>query len=197
MIGQRFAQLVVLGPAGKTAWNELLWRCACDCGHESVVQGKRLRSGGTRSCGCLVRRNGVTHDGRHTRLYRVWRGMIGRCENAASKDFYRYGGAGVVVCRAWRDDFAAFRRWATEHGYGDGLFIDRIDPAGHYEPDNCRWLSPADSARNTRAVKLSFSAADRIRTLVAAGASHSTVAAQFGVCRASVSLVCEGKAWTR
>lgn len=197
MISRTFGKLTVVEPAGKTRWNELLWACRCECGGNSVVQGKLLRAGKTRSCGCLVNGpgKGVTHGGRYTRLYRIWRGLRTRCLNPKAKDYPRYGGAGVVVCAAWRDSFAAFREWALAACYSDCLFIDRIDSAGNYEPANCRWVTPADSARNTRAVRLDMDAAARIRQMVIGGMSHGAVADAFGVSRPTVSHVCEGKSW--
>ncbi len=197
MIGLRFAKLVVTAAAGKTRWSELLWRCRCDCGGETVVQGKNLRSGRTRSCGCLVNApgHGVKHGGKGTRLYRIWSGMITRCENNKSKDYSRYGGAGITVHAEWRASFEAFRAWATTTGYADGLYIDRKDGRSGYEPNNCRWLTPTDSARHTKAVKLSLRAASDIREIVSSGASHGEVASMFGVSRSSVSQICEGKSW--
>lgn len=53
MIGRRFARLTVVSSAGRDD-NGLLWRCACACGNTKVVAGRHLRSGGTKSCGCLV-----------------------------------------------------------------------------------------------------------------------------------------------
>lgn len=195
-IGSRFGKLCVLDAAGKTKWNERTWLCRCDCGLESIVQGKRLRSGGTRSCGCLVKRNGVTHDGRNTRLYRIWRGMIQRCERIKNRDYARYGGAGIRVCTAWRESFSVFRAWAESAGYDDSLFIDRRECVGHYEPTNCRWLTPTKSARNTRAVKLNEAKAEEIRCLIGSGESHGAIAKRFGVSRPLVSMISAGRLWT-
>ena len=39
-------------PSGRS---DILWLCRCDCGAEVVVRGNNLRSGATRSCGCLHR----------------------------------------------------------------------------------------------------------------------------------------------
>lgn len=53
-IGKRFGALVVTGYAGKR--NGLhYWRCRCDCGNETEVGQTNLRSGHTKSCGCLQR----------------------------------------------------------------------------------------------------------------------------------------------
>lgn len=50
--GRRFGRLTVLEYAGKEAGMHR-WRCACDCGKETVVGQTLLQSGKTRSCGCL------------------------------------------------------------------------------------------------------------------------------------------------
>lgn len=51
--GERFSRLTVLG----FSHHDKRWRrhylVRCDCGNEKTVQGTLLRSGNTRSCGCL------------------------------------------------------------------------------------------------------------------------------------------------
>ena len=55
--GRRYGRLVVIERAGSyyspSYRSSPLWRCRCDCGAECVVSGDSLRSGRTRSCGCL------------------------------------------------------------------------------------------------------------------------------------------------
>lgn len=54
MEGKRFGMLTVVERAsdpGKT--NGVKWRCRCDCGELTEVRGALLRSGQTKSCGCL------------------------------------------------------------------------------------------------------------------------------------------------
>ncbi|GAA3620591.1 AP2 domain-containing protein [Secundilactobacillus similis] len=54
--GQRFGRLIAIEPHGRDCRNgDLLWLCQCDCGNQIVVDGARLRSGSTQSCGCLRR----------------------------------------------------------------------------------------------------------------------------------------------
>lgn len=197
LAGRKVGRLTVIERAGKTEWNEVLWLCHCECGNRATVRGKSLRAGKTLSCGCLSRdtKPGLKHGGKGTRIYRIWSGLRNRCNNPNAKDYYRYGGAGVRVCETWQNSFEAFRDWALSNGYEDDLYIDRVDSRGNYEPANCRWLTPKDSARNQRNVKLSVGDAQRIRELVASGSSHSTVAKQFGVSRSNVSLICEGRHW--
>ena len=33
-----------------------VWYCVCDCGNETAVLSTNLKNGGTRSCGCLLKR---------------------------------------------------------------------------------------------------------------------------------------------
>ena len=53
--GIRYGQLTVLVIAGKTEHNELIYRCQCDCGNETVVLGKRLVHKQVVSCGCAIK----------------------------------------------------------------------------------------------------------------------------------------------
>ena len=57
LTGKRFGRLVVKSFAGKDKHNNTLWLCKCDCGKECIVNGRQLRVGDTRSCGCLHSRD--------------------------------------------------------------------------------------------------------------------------------------------
>lgn len=57
--GQRFGRLVVLKYTGKIGRSLAKWLCRCDCGKTPVVLGEYLRSGHTKSCGCLKRDWGI------------------------------------------------------------------------------------------------------------------------------------------
>lgn len=56
LIGQRFGRLEVIGPGErKGKWSFKYWLCQCDCGNTKSVASTSLRSGATKSCGCLKR----------------------------------------------------------------------------------------------------------------------------------------------
>lgn len=87
-----------------------------------------------------------------TRLYSIWKYMRGRCNNPNNTSFHNYGGRGIKVCEDWNTNFSSFKKWALANDYSDNLSIDRINPDGNYEPDNCRWGTAFVQAANTRKI---------------------------------------------
>jgi 5-methylcytosine-specific restriction endonuclease McrA len=51
--GQKFSMLKVLSIAGRDKTNKTMWLCVCECGKEITTTGLNLKSGNTKSCGCL------------------------------------------------------------------------------------------------------------------------------------------------
>lgn len=82
----------------------------------------------------------TTHGDTGTRLYTIWCAMKQRTSNPRTINYSLYGGKGVQVCSEWAR-YEAFKQWALESGYADGLTLDRIDGSGDYCPKNCRWVT--------------------------------------------------------
>lgn len=51
--GQKFGRLIALEQTDKRINKSVVWKCKCDCGTECEVVAASLRSGRTKSCGCL------------------------------------------------------------------------------------------------------------------------------------------------
>ena len=56
--GNRYSHLLVIELNGYEN-NRAMWKCKCDCGKERIVNGKYLRNGDTKSCGCLTNYNNL------------------------------------------------------------------------------------------------------------------------------------------
>lgn len=170
MTGKRFGRLVVLTEAGRDPWRQIMWHCQCDCGCTANIRGYSLRSGATKSCGCLssettaarnVRsiKHGATTGEKFWPEYAIWRGMLTRCYNPRFKKYRLYGGRGIMVCDRWRfgeqgkHPFECFIEDVGRRPFDD-LSIDRYpNKNGNYEPNNVRWatMSEQNGNRNTYA----------------------------------------------
>jgi len=127
-----------------------------------------------------------------TRVYAIWCGIVKRCEKVGSTEYHRYGARGIKICDRWRK----FENFYADMGEpGPKMEIDRIDPNGHYEPGNCRWVTDAEQARNHRRTKLSMEKAEEIRRLRREGWTYKALARAFNVAEASISGVLSNKNW--
>src|SRR5690606_2812880 len=100
-----------------------------------------LRTGKTKSCGCLrIETNiskGTTHGHSGTRTYQAWLNMKSRCSNKKNISYENYGGRGISICDRWLNSFENFLEDMGE--CPDNLTLERMDVNGNYEPNNCIW----------------------------------------------------------
>lgn len=160
LIGNSYGRLVAVSRLKNYKYKATYYFCICSCGGHNIISTSHLRSGATKSCGCLrdestIRRNieNSTHKLSYSPIYRLWININSRCYNKKDNNYHNYGGRGISVCREWRDNRASFFKWAIENGYIEGLQIDRIKNNKGYYPKNCRFVTNKVNSRNKRTNK--------------------------------------------
>lgn len=53
LTGQIFGKLTVIEKTDRKSSKNIIWKCRCECGNETEAAGDHLKSGHTKSCGCL------------------------------------------------------------------------------------------------------------------------------------------------
>lgn len=108
-------------PAGRHGkYPHIMWMCSCECGKYRAANGGQLKSGNTKSCGCLnadtLRTRWTKHGhapaGNPSPEYNSWRGARERCVNPNSVSYPFYGAKRrrvpvhqlrAVLGRAWAE----------------------------------------------------------------------------------------------
>ncbi len=96
--------------------------------------------------------HGDARRGRQTPEYRAWLSIRFRCLNPNGPRYQDYGGRGITICDAWKNDFPAFlaavgRKPSPLHS------IDRINNDLGYEPGNVRWATGSEQSTNRRGTR--------------------------------------------
>lgn len=118
----------------------------CVCGTVKECRYRFITSGHTTSCGCILQTHGLY---KHP-LYKTWLSMKERCYNHNHAHYKDYGGRGIKICDAWKDNAKSFIEWCEANGWRRGLQVDRRENDGHYEPNNCRISTRMANMRNRR-----------------------------------------------
>lgn len=155
--GDSFGRLTAVRFDHWDKWGCQLWLFKCDCGIEKVIRVKNVKSGNTKSCGCLFDtvktingKKNITHGMRKTITYNTWAGMIQRCLNENHPKYKDWGGRGIKVCPEWLGA-NGFENFFDDMGERpEGKTLDRIENDKGYCKSNCRYATPKQQSNNRR-----------------------------------------------
>jgi len=93
-------------------------------------------------------KHGHSAHGARRREYNAWMNMKQRCSNKNAPNYERYGALGISVCARW---WKSYENFLADMGpCPSGASIERKDNALGYNPNNCKWATQNEQARNKR-----------------------------------------------
>jgi hypothetical protein len=154
--GKKFGQLTVIKKLKKRKYGKVVWLCECNCGNIIETVTGNLRSGNTKSCGCLKKTHQkayrTTYEYRDKKIYRLWANMVERCHGKNPNKSKWYKNKGIKVCSEWRDALT-FIKWAEKNGYKEGFSIHRKNNECDYNAENCIFLSKKEHYKKHLGIK--------------------------------------------
>lgn len=143
--GQRFGKLVVVEPLGVTSHNYIVWRCICDCGNKIEVRSSCLKSGQTRSCGCLHRESALERQPRFSFGEASFRRLFSHYMSNANKrridfsltdsDFRSIINQSCYYCG--KEPSQTVKSYPTGKDFLVYNGVDRVDNSIGYTLENC------------------------------------------------------------
>lgn len=169
LLGQKFARLLVTAEAEPVGVKRrTAWLCQCDCGSTKIITAEELKSGGTKSCGCLNQEKRVERASTmygacvkfhpsETSARRVWKKRYSD-GNIPFEDFLRLSQMDCHYCGAKPNNTqnaAMEDKKASQFAKDNGDFVynglDRIDSSLLHTLDNvvscCKWCNYAKRER--------------------------------------------------
>lgn len=153
--GTRFERLVVIEIADRSN-GRIRWRCACDCGGESLVLTSNLTLGRQKSCGCLnaEKRAARTAASRKSPEHKLAvRRRIGREWARRNKEYHqqRYAEEKADPER-WERRLEIARKWSRKNPEHKRVLTrnrrSKLRGAeGSHSPADIRWLHDAQRGR--------------------------------------------------
>jgi hypothetical protein len=151
LVGNKYSRLTVIAYK-ETKKGKAYWNCICDCGNNTCISTSDLVTGNTMSCGCLNKeitsKLMTTHGLSKTSEYFIWLSMKDRCLNPKNKNYFNYGGRGIIISEKWINSFETFLKDMGNKPKKHSL--ERVNNNEGYNKDNCKWVTMLKQANNKR-----------------------------------------------
>ena len=148
--GKKYSRLTAIKFEGRNVKSQQLWEFECDCGSIKTITLSSVKTGNTRSCGCLKSESkpAKTHGKSKTREYGNWADMFKRCYNPKNKDYPNYSSRGIKVDPVFKSFVVFMEEVGDKPDDGQRWSVGRIDNNLSYQPGNVRWENNSTQARN-------------------------------------------------
>lgn len=159
LIGKRFGKLLVISKNDTRGnKNQIKWNCVCDCGNTHTVTGESIRSGKSKSCGCLLKESRYVKNNNEDReramlllLYSVIKKRHRKKTNNENyldfETFKKLSLSNCYYCGIAPSNTLPDKRYENRNGEKKKIIItnyilkhngiDRKDSSKGYETDNC------------------------------------------------------------
>jgi hypothetical protein len=150
--------ITILKEIGRNKRYRMQVKVRCECGTIFICLKEHIKSGNTRSCGCLQRKTiselRKTHgESQSSPEYRMWKNIKTRCYNINDWHYSFYGKRGIKMYKPWINSYKTFLNWIIKHiGRRPSInhSIDRINNDGNYSPGNLQWATKKQQSLNQR-----------------------------------------------
>lgn len=161
--GKTYGRVVVLRRNITDRHRHATWVCQCSCGIVFVASGINLRTGNTKSCGCLRSEVAKVLSWKHghtanskgkvsmSKTYRSYRRMRDKCYNQKTEGYNKFGKRGITVCDRWKDDFRTFLADMGEMPPNTRLVLK--EGAHIFSPDTCLWKVKLSRVKEQKTVR--------------------------------------------
>lgn len=156
-VGDKYGKLTIVKELPRRRHTSRIYRyveCKCQCGNIKAFKLEGIRSGDTKSCGCLALENLLKRSTTHghsarkgqSRTYISWFHMKARCLNKKDKWHQKYY-SDIKMCKRW----LKFENFLLDMGERPTRkTLDRINCYQDYKPSNCRWATHKEQMNNLR-----------------------------------------------
>ena len=139
LVGRIFGKLTVqtFSHSRASTYSEKYWKCLCDCGNMTTVSTNKLRTGHTKSCGCL--RKSVAVSDEESAFFRVYMSYqrnaekLGRVFELTRKQFRDLTSQDCHYCGRGPSSIRKGRRGSQNYTYNG---LDRINNKEGYTINN-------------------------------------------------------------
>lgn len=140
-VGKRFGRLLVLKRMANNSFGQTRWKCQCDCGNTKTIIGYSLKTGITKSCGCLQKEIASKYNSKDYGLA-AQNAVLSSYKNAAKSRNYSFRLTDDEAVNLFNGDChycGAKPNNLKKHGNGSYKYngIDRKNNNIGYTTDNC------------------------------------------------------------